>query len=149
MPSLGPSLPLSTLPCLLPPAGDGLVRCQLDLPWNFSVLPLFLSNAARSSPLSPHLLVADASVWGTFLLGVVFHVICGFYLFFLPVRLPSEIQKLPPDLPVRGFPGVWKLRLLRLHPPDGSPSLALLSLFLSFIFFPTSFRRQWAAFLGA
>ena len=35
---------------------------------------------------------ADTGVWGTFLLGVAFrHVICGFYLFFLPVRLPSEI----------------------------------------------------------
>ena len=30
---------------------------------------------------------------------------------------------------------------------DFAPSLPLLSLFLSFIFFPTSFRRQWAAFL--
>ena len=48
--------------------------------------PVFtLSNAARSSPFSPHLLVADAGVWGTFLLGVAFrHVICGFYLFFPP-----------------------------------------------------------------
>ena len=52
---------------------------------------------------------------GNFLLGVVFrHVICGFYLFSLPVRLPSEIQKLPPDPPVRGFPGIWELPLLRL-----------------------------------
>ena len=133
--SLGPSLPLSPSPCLLPPAGDGLVRCRLALLWNCSVLPLFcerlavclgwlvfslslaipqfkllsrisslqlpsghsgpdltLSNATCSSPFGPHLLVADASVWGTFLLGVAFrHVICGFYLFFLPVRLPSEI----------------------------------------------------------
>ena len=87
---------------------------------------------------------------GTFLLGVAFrHVICGFYLFFLPFWLPSEIWKLPPDLPVRGFPGVWKLPLLRLPSRDGSLSLALLSLFLSFIFCPTSFQRQWAAFLGA
>ena len=39
--------------------------------------------------------------------------------------------------------------LLWLPPQGGSPSLTLLSLFLSFIFFPTSFRRQWAAFLGA
>ena len=39
--------------------------------------------------------------------------------------------------------------LLRLPPPDRSPSLTLLSLSLSFIFCPTSFRRQWAAFLGA
>ena len=31
---------------------------------------------------------------------------------------------------------------------DGSPSLILLTLFLSFIFCPTSFQREWAAFLG-
>ena len=44
---------------------------------------LTLSNAARSSPFRPHLVVADAGVWGTFLLGVAFrHVICGVYLLF-------------------------------------------------------------------
>ena len=44
---------------------------------------LTLSNAARSSPFCPHLLVSDAGVWGTFLLGVAFrHIICGFYLLF-------------------------------------------------------------------
>ena len=53
---------------------------------------LTLSNAARSSLFSPHLLMVDASIWGTFLMGVALgHVICGFYLFFLPVRLPSKI----------------------------------------------------------
>ena len=64
-----------------------------------------------STPMfHPHLLVADAGVWGTFLLGVAFrHVICGFYLFFLPVSLPSKIQKLPPDPPLQVFPGVRKL----------------------------------------
>ena len=46
--------------------------------------------------------------------------------------LPSEIWKLPPDPPARGFPGDWKLTLLRLPSRDGSPSLALLSPFLSF-----------------
>ena len=126
--------------CLLPLAGDGPARRQLALLWNCSVFLLFLSNAALSSLFCPHLLVADESVWGTFLLGVALrHVICGFYLFFLPVRLPSNIRKLPPDLPVIGFPGVWKLPLLQLPSRDGSPSLALLSLFLSFIFCPTSF----------
>ena len=35
-----------------------------------------------------------------------------------------------------------------LSPLDGSPSLTHLSLFLSFIFCPTCFWRQWAAFLG-
>ena len=94
--------------------------------------------------------MADAGIWDTFLLGVAFrHVICGFYLLFLPVRLPFEIRKFPPDPPVRGFPRVWKLPLLWLPSWDGSPSLALLSFFLSFIFCPASFWRQWAAFLDA
>ena len=75
---------------------------------------LSLSNATLSSLFPPHLLVVvDAGVWSTFLLGVAFrHVISVFYLFFLPVRLPFEIQKLLRDLPVRGFPGVWKPPLL-------------------------------------
>ena len=43
------------------------------------------------------------------------HIFCGLwflFLFSLPVMLPSEISKLPTDLLVRGFPGVWKLLLL-------------------------------------
>ena len=58
---------------------------SLRLPSGHSGPVLTLSNAARSSLFHPHLLVADAGVWGTFLLGVAFrHVICGFYLFFPP-----------------------------------------------------------------
>ena len=65
---------------------------SLLLPLWHSGLVLALSNASYSSLFHPYLLVADAGVWGTFLLGVAFrHVICGFYLFFLPVRLPSKI----------------------------------------------------------
>ena len=46
---------------------------------------LTLSNAARSSPFRPYLLVVVAGVWSTFLLGVAFrHVICGPYLIFPP-----------------------------------------------------------------
>ena len=67
----------------------------------------------------------------------------------LPVILPSEIPRLATDPLERVFPGVWKLlSFLRLPSQDGFPSLPLLSLFLSFIFCPTSFRRQWAAFSG-
>ena len=63
--------------------------------------------------------------------------------------LPSVVPRLATDSAVRVFPGVWKLlSLLRLPSQDRAPSLPLSSLFLSFIFFPTSFRRQWAAFLG-
>ena len=71
------------------------------------------------------------------------------YLFFLLVMLPSVVPRLTTDSAVRVFPGVWKLvSFLRLPSWDGALSLPLLSLFLSFIFFPTSFRRQWAIFLG-
>ena len=45
---------------------------SLPLPSGHSGLVLTLSNAARSSPFRPHLLVADAGVWATFLLGVAF-----------------------------------------------------------------------------
>ena len=46
---------------------------------------LTLSNAARSSPFRPLLLVAGAGVWSSFLLGVAFrHAICGPYLIFSP-----------------------------------------------------------------
>ena len=148
MPSLGPFAPF---PSPLPPAsiGDVLLRLQLALFWNRSVFLLFLSNDAPSSLFRPHLLVADAGIWGTFLLGVAFrHVSCGLYLFFLPVRLPSEIQKLPPDQPVRGFPGDWKLPLLRLPSQDGSPSIALLSLFLSFLFLSYLLSKMMGCFSG-
>ena len=64
--------------------------------------------------------------------------------------LPSVVPRLATDCAVRVFPGVWKLvSFLRLPSWDRAPSLPLLSLFLFFIFFPTSFRRQWDAFLGA
>ena len=64
--------------------------------------------------------------------------------------LPSVVPRLTTDSAVRVFSGVWKLfSFLRLPSQDGAPSLPPLSLFLSFIFFPTSFRRQWATFLGA
>ena len=86
------------------------------------------------------------SICATSLLGFAVRQVFVFvFVFFLPVMLPSVIPKLPRDLPVRGFPAVWK----RLPPRDGSLSLTLLSLFLSFIFCPTSFQREWAAFLGA
>ena len=55
--------------------------------------------------------------------------------------LPSVLPKLGTDSAVRRFPGVWKPLFLRLPSWGGTPSLPLLSLFLSFIFFPTSFRR--------
>ena len=61
--------------------------------------------------------------------------------------MPFEIPRLATDPPERVFPGVWKLLpFLRLPSQDGSLSLPLLPLFLSFIFFPTSF--QMGCFFG-
>ena len=66
---------------------------------------LTLSNAARSSPFSPHLLVADAGVWGTSLLGVAFrHVICGLYLFFPSQSgCPLRFKNFPQTRQCKGF----------------------------------------------
>ena len=62
------------------------------------------------------------------------------YLFFLPAMLPSVVPRLATDPPERVFPVVWKLLcFLKLPSLDGSPSLPLLCLFLSFILCPTSF----------
>ena len=78
------------------------------------------------------------------------HVFCGlWFLFFLLVMLPSEIPKLLTDLLVRGFPGVWKLLLLLDSLGRMGLRPSLLSLLLSFIFCPTSFKREWATLLGA
>ena len=51
--------------------------------------------------------------------------------------LPSEVPRLATDLPVRVFPGVWKLLpFLRLPSWDGSLSLTLLSLYLLYFVLP-------------
>ena len=115
-------------------------KSSLRLPSAHSGPVLTLSKAARSSPYRPHLLVANAGVWSTFLLGVAFmHVICGFYLFSSQLGCPPRFENFPLTRQCEVFPGVWKLPLLRLPSRDRSPSLGLLSLFLSFIFCPTSF----------
>ena len=68
-------------------------KSSLQLPSGHSGPVLTLSNADRSSPVRPHLLVADAGLWGTFLLGVAFrHVICGFYLFFSQLGCPPRFE---------------------------------------------------------
>ena len=63
--------------------------------------------------------------------------------------LPSVVPSLATDSAVSVSWCLETSLFLRLFSRDGAPSLPLLSLFLSFIFFPTSFGRQWAAFLGA
>ena len=115
-----------------------------DCPRGIQGQVLTLSNAAHTSLPSPRLLVKDAGVCTASPLGVTIgHWACNLWvlIIYFSSRLccPLRLQGLP-DSPVRVFPGVWKLlSFLRLPSRDGSPSLPLLSLFLSFIFFPTSF----------
>ena len=90
---------------------------------------------------------APASSWQMLALGVAIrHIICGFYLFIFPPAYVALRDSKTPHRPT-GESVSWCLEtsLLRLSSWDGSPSLPLLSLFLSFIFCPTSFRRQRAA----
>ena len=121
-----------------------------DCPQGIQAQFLTLSNAAHASLFSPRLLVADASVWATSSLGVVVrHIICGFYVFFPSGYVALWDSKTPHRPAGERVPWCLETFLLWLPPCDGSPSVTLLPLFLSFLFCPTSFWRQWAAFWGA
>ena len=72
------------------------------------------------------------------------HVLCCCCCwFFLRLHCPLRLQNSPQTCLWEGFLLFGKFSFFR------TPSLTLLSLFLSFIFCPTSFRWEWAAFLGA
>ena len=61
--------------------------------------------------------------------------------------LPSVVPRLATDSAVRVFPGVWKLlSFLRLPSQEGAPSLPLLPLFFSFIFFLPPFEDNGLLF---
>ena len=57
------------------------------------------------------------------------------YLFFLPVMLPSVLQRLTPDSAARMFPGVWKPLFLRFPSQDGTSFPGQSSLPTSFVSF--------------
>ena len=117
---------------------------SLRLPSGHSDPVLTLSNADCASLFSPCTLVVDASVWATSPLGVAVRcVVCGFFVFPFSSQLCCPLRFKTLHRPA-GERVSWCLEtypLLQLPPCDGSPSLTLLSLFLSFIFCLTSFRR--------
>ena len=116
------SLSLSFLSLSLAIPQFGLLShvSSLRLSSGHSGLVLTLSIQLPSL-FSPCLMVVDTSIWATSLIGVVLRCVFSVCLFLL-VMLPSEIPKFPTDLPVRGFPAVWKLLLhdslprVGLHP---------------------------------
>ena len=135
---------------VIPQSGLLAQVSSLRLPSQHPGQILTLGNAACASLPSPCLLVVGACVCIVFCWGS-YHWACNLwvliiYLFFLPVMLPSVLPRLATDLEVRVFPGVWKPLFLRLPSQDRALSLPLWSLFLSFIFFPTSFQRYGLLF---
>ena len=119
----------------------------------YSGLVLTLRNAALASLFRPHLLVANATVWATSLLGVaVRRITCGFCLFacFFPPGYVALWESKTPYRPTSERVS-W---CFETSPPSGLPPTGQVSIpnsfvFLSFIFCPSSFRRQWAVFPGA
>ena len=99
----------------------------------------------RASLPSPRLLMACAGVCTASPLGELPWArnlrVLIVYLFFLPVMLPSVLPKLGTDSAEKVSWCLETSLFLRFPSRDGTLSLPLLSLFLSFIFFPTSFRR--------
>ena len=60
--------------------------------------------------------------------------------------LPSVLPRLGTDSAVRVFPGVWKLLSFKAPFLGWSSVPTSFVSFFVFYIFPTSFRRQWAAF---
>ena len=91
---------------------------------------------------------APACWWQTQVTGLVLHwQLRILWVFFSLSQLCCPLR-FPTDPPVRGFPTVWKLLLLPT-PSPGQVSIPNSFVSFSFTFCPTSFRRKWAAFLGA
>ena len=113
---------------------------------------LYHKHATCASLFSPRLLLVDMSIWATSPLGVaVRHIFCSFFFFSPNSGYVTLWDSKTPHIPA-GERVSWCLETSPpswLPPWDGSLSLTLLSLFLSFIFCPTSFWRDWSAFLGA
>ena len=77
-------------------------------------------------------------------------VFCGFlFLFFISFPSYVALWDSPQTRLWEGFPLFGNFSSFRLPPQNRSSSLTLLSLLLFFIFCPTSFPREWAAFLDA
>ena len=85
-----------------------------------------------------------ASMWATsWLVIAVWDDFCEIFQFWCPLRFQNSSL----ILPVRRFPIVWKF-LLHDSLPKMSLSPQILCLPFIFIFCPTSFQRDWFAFLG-
>ena len=112
------------------------------------ILTLRTDDAAHTSLPSTSLLVAVTSIWVPSPLAVVVRRFSyGFFFFFPPGYVALGDSKTPHRPVCERVSCCVETSASQLPPQDGSLSLDLLPLILSFIFCPTSFRRGWAAFL--
>ena len=114
------------------------------------VLSLNNDYAACASLFSPFLLVADMSIWASSLLAVAVrhaYSVCVFCFVLFPLCCPLRVQNSPQT-------HLWEGFLLFGNFSFTTPSLGWVSIpnsfvsLLSCIFCPTSFWREWTAFLG-
>ena len=116
------------------------------------VLTLRTDDAAHASLPSPHSLVANASTWATSLLGVVVRQVfcCFFFFFFSPSYIsPWRFHNSRQICLSEGFLLCGNFSSFMIHSPGWvSIPKSVVSDFV-FIFCPTSFWREWVAFLGA
>ena len=129
---------------------------SLRLPSGHSGLVPTLRNVACTSLISPRLLVMDGSIWASLLGVAIRHVICGVYLLnYLFIYFSSQLccplwfQNSPQTHQWEGFLVFGNFSSFKTPSRDRSLSLTLLPHFLSFVFCPIFFWRQWATFLGA
>jgi len=119
-----------------------LLRCT-----GLGILEYLHSSQPQSSPwetwdLAPSLLPVAVAGMQTSVSSwevLVSKHLCGEFCFVLlsAAVFPSEVPKLPPSLPMRRFPSVWKLFLLHSSLPKVQFLVPIpLSPFFSFIFCP-------------
>ena len=115
--------------------------------WHSSpVLTLRTNDATYASLTSPHSLLVDTSIWAPFPLVIADRpILCGC---FHPNYFALWGFKAPHWHTCERVSCCLETYRPWLPPQDWAPSLNPLSLFSSFIFCPTSFQRDWAAFLG-
>ena len=106
-------------------------------------------HADLASLSSPDSLVADTSIWALIPLGVVVRCLCCGFVCFSPSYVALWDSKTPHRPASERVSCCLETSSSCLPPQDEPPSLMLLSPSLSFIFCPTTFQKEWAAFLGA